>query len=70
MYKLEQQQVPYALIVAVWAVCPLSGLEDKGLFCDVLRTCYVQHDLVFPLPPILPQQVSSSDGGSSSSTPT
>lgn len=29
---------------------------DKALFCDLLRTVYVEHDLVFPVSPLLPHQ--------------
>ena len=32
------------------------GKQDKALFCDLLRTCYVEHDLVFPVAPLLPKQ--------------
>lgn len=33
-----------------------TGEADKALFCDLLRTLYIEHDLVFPVSPLLPHQ--------------
>lgn len=33
-----------------------TGEADKALFCDLLRALYIEHDLVFPVSPLLPHQ--------------
>jgi hypothetical protein len=58
--RIDQSQSRHELTIPFHPPTPtnprIPGEADKALWCDLLRVVYIEHDLVFPVSPLLPHQ--------------